>query len=134
LGTVLMANCAAKASPNLRLFLAFSTILLGLSLASPMAKWQELAGAPAIRYWFFPTLAFAWSLLWCVQSRSQLLQISSGFLLFLMCVGVVRDFRHPAYTDEHFAQQLRRLESASPGTEITIPENPPGWSLRLVKR
>jgi len=141
LGTVLIAKCVAKSSMNLRLFLIFSAILFTLSLASPIAypppgqtKWEMIAAAHSIRYWFFPTLAFAWSLLWCARSQSKSARIVSRVLLFLMCFGVVRDFRHPPFVDEHFAAYAQQVESASPGEEINIPENPRGWKMQLVKR
>jgi hypothetical protein len=71
----------------------------------------------------------------CLRSSSQALQVASGFLLFFMvAVGVVRDMRYPAFNDLHFASYARQLEGLPPQSELTIPENPDGWSIRLIKR
>ena len=86
-----------------------------------------------IRYWFFPTLACVWAVFWAAHSRVQLLQALSVVLLCGMCVGVIRDFRQPPLDDLHFAQFAARFESAPPGTAVTIPVNPDGWNMQLVK-
>ena len=140
-GTAIVAICFVKSAVEMKLFLLLSTMLLAASLISPTAYppagvsvWELLAAAPAIRYWFFPTLAFAWSLLWCFRSRAALLKIVSAYLLILMCIGILRDWRHPAFQDLHFAEYVKRFEAAPVGTTVTIPVNPIGWDLRLVKR
>jgi hypothetical protein len=123
-----------------RLFLILSLVLFALALVSPtgwvpegVSAWANLATGPGIRYWFFPTLAFAWSLLWGFQSRSGALKTVSVVLLCLMCFGIVRDWRHPAFKDMHFADYAKSFEAAPAGTAATIPENPAGWTVRLVK-
>jgi hypothetical protein len=142
-GTAIVGICFFRSSIEMRLFLVFSSIVLAASLISPMvvslnglSLWEEMAskGAGGIHYWFFPTLAFGWSLLWCFQSRTAVLKTVSGALLCLMCLGIVLGWRYPAFKDMHFAEHAQRFNKAPVGTEITIPENPEGWSIRLVKR
>src|SRR5208337_2386912 len=89
-----------------------------------VSAWTNLTAGPGIRYWFFPTLAFAWTLLWCFHSRIRLLKIVSAPLLLLMCLGMMRDWRHPAFQDMHFAEYAARFEAAPAGTVVIIPENP----------
>ena len=110
--------------------------LFGSGTEEAQQKLEEMAskGAGGIHYWFFPTLAFGWSLLWCFQSRTAVLKTVSGALLCLMCLGIVLGWRYPAFKDMHFAEHAQRFNKAPVGTEITIPENPEGWSIRLVKR
>jgi len=139
-GTVLVAICCLKSSMVMKLFLAFSALLLAGSLAVPVewghpaaSVWALIAGLPGLRYWFFPTLAFAWSLLWGVQSRIGPIKAVSTALLCLMCFGILRDWRHPAFQETHFAESVRRFEAAPAGAVVIIPEHPEGWNLMLVK-
>lgn len=139
-GTVLVAICFARSAVEMRLFLVLSALLLAVSLITPntgapkgVTGWELLAEGGGSRYWFFPTLAFAWSLLWGFQSRTGSLKTVSAVLLCLMCFGIIRDWRHPAFKDMHFADYAARFEAAPAGTAVTIPENPAGWTIRLVK-
>jgi hypothetical protein len=50
-----------------------------------------------------------------------------------LCLGVVLRWRNPAFLEMQFSDHAKRLESAPAGTVITIPENPPGWNLQIVK-
>jgi hypothetical protein len=95
--------------------------------------WELLAGAAGIRYWYFPTLAFAWSILWCFRSPAGPLKIMSTVLLCVMCFGIVRDWRYPALKDLQFKEYARRFEAATPGTAFIFPQNPQGWNMTLVK-
>lgn len=139
-GTAIVAICFVKSAVEMKLFLILSAMLLVASLISANAHppagvsvWELLADAPGIRYWFFPTLAFAWSLLWCFRSRAPFLKVVSAYLLILMCIGILRDWRHPAFQDLHYAEYVKRFEAAPVGTTVTIPVNPAG-DMRLVKR
>jgi len=139
-GTVIVSACFLKSKLEMRLFLLFSGMLLMASLISPtmsppagVSVWQKLAGSPAIRYWFFPTLAFAWTLLWCLHSPLKALRIVSAVLLCVMSIGVCRDWSHPAFPDKQFEEYAKRFESTPAGAVMVIPENPEGWNLRLVK-
>jgi len=139
-GIAIVAMCFAKSGIEMRLFILFSGVMFAASLISPAAypppgvsRWELLTGAGGIRYWFFPELTFAWALLWCSTSKKALLKIVGGYLLIVMCFGVVRDWRHPAFKDLHFAEDAKRFEAAPAGTEVTLPENPKGWTIQLVK-
>ncbi|MGP8268739.1 MAG: hypothetical protein ACLQLH_01620 [Terracidiphilus sp.] len=140
-GTALVVYCFIESTVEMRLFLAITALLFAASLSHPstaspkdLTGWELLTSAGGIRYWFFPTLAFAWSILWCFHSRIRLLRIVSAPLILLMCIGIIRDWRHPAFEDMHFAEHVQRFEAAPAGTVLNIPENPAGWTVRLVKR
>lgn len=92
-----------------------------------------LARVAGIRYWFFPTLACVWTILWAARSRIEALQAASVILLCVMCLGIVRDWKQPALKDLRFAESARSFEAAPPGTMMVMPENPQGWNMRLVK-
>jgi hypothetical protein len=139
-GTSIAAICFVQSVEPMKIFLLLTAALLAASLISPTAyppaggtMWQLLAGASGIRYWYFPMLAFAWSLLWCFQSRVVTLKIVSAVLLCLMCFGIVRDWRYPALEDLQFTQRAVGFEAAPSGTVVIFPQNPQGWNMRLVK-
>lgn len=140
IGTVIVVFCFARSAVEMRLFLLLTFTLLAVSLISPTAyppagvsMWELLAGAAGIRYWYFPTLAFAWSILWCFRSPAGPLKIMSTVLLCVMCFGIVRDWRYPALKDLQFKEYARRFEAATPGTAFIFPQNPQGWNMTLVK-
>jgi hypothetical protein len=140
IGTAIAAFCFARSAMEMRLFLLLTSTLLAASLISPTAYppvgvsvWELLAGAAGIRLWYFPTLAFAWSILWCFQSPDVPLKIVSAVLLCVMCFGIVRDWRYPPLKDLQFKEYVKRFEAAPPGTAFIFPQNPQGWNMTLVK-
>jgi hypothetical protein len=140
-GSILVVICFLRSPMGMKLFLLFSIMILVSSLLSPtlgplsgVTSWVVLARGGGARYWFFPTLAFAWSILWGFQSRTAVLKAVSAILLCLMCIGVVRCWRHPAFKDMHYAEYAKRFESSPAGTAFTIPLSTEGWTMTLVKR
>lgn len=128
---------------ELRCLVVFAAVLFFAALANPVVKglnghtkWQILASVSGVHYWFFPTLAFAW----CVAAYAVKLgslertRIASAALVALLSVGILRDFRMPAYVDFKASRHARVFEASPHGTVMTIPENPPGWTFTLVKR
>jgi hypothetical protein len=139
-GTIFVAVTYFRSALEMKLFILLTSTLLVVSFISPTAyppagvsMWELLTEAAGIRYWYFPTIVFAWSILWSARSRTALLRIVSATLLLIMCFGIVRDWRYPAWEDMHFAEYAERFEAAPAGTAVTIPENPAGWTVRLVK-
>jgi hypothetical protein len=137
----LMVFIAARQSPLMRrfIFVAFALFVAPLLSAATAnipgaSQWQTLAGAPGAHYWFFPCLAFSWSIAWCFRSRSQLVQVGAACLAALLVIGTVRDFRYPAFPDAHFMSYASQVDAAPKNAVITIPMFPPGWKLQLVKR
>ena len=99
-GTALAVICALKSPLAMKLFLFFSAAVFAAGLINPfewdhpgVPIWAVYAGLGGLRYWFFPTLAFAWALLWGYRSRIPLVKAVSATLLCLMCFGIVRDWR-----------------------------------------
>jgi hypothetical protein len=140
-GFILMAFCWAKSPLALRLFVLFVAAILALSLISPAAyppagvtTWELLSRAGGIRYWFFPTLAFVWLLLFGIRSGGEVLKAILVVVMVTAFVGVVRDWRTPALADLHWAENAKHIEGAAPGTVLVIPVNPAGFTMKLVKR
>jgi hypothetical protein len=139
-GTVVIGACYLKSPREMRLFILFASMLLVAALLSPkvgarpgLTTWQVLVFLGESRYWFFPMLAFAWSILWLLQSRILVARIVSILLLCVMCFGVAREWRQPALPDVHFGDAAKRFESAPCGTAVTFSEGTPGWDFKLVK-
>jgi hypothetical protein len=139
-GVAMMTVCFVKANVEMKAFVTFAAMVLAASLLSPTVyppagktMWGLLVGAAGIRYWFLPSLAFAWTLLWCVRSGPPVAKFAATILLFVMVFGDAMDWRNPRYTDMHWAAYARRFEAAPPGTVMTIPEYPPGWEMELKK-
>lgn len=139
-GTSIVVICLVNSEVEMKLFLLFSSMLFAASLISPMAtppighsRWEALAMQFGLRYWYFPTLAFAWSLLWGLNSKKRGFRAVSAVLLIVMYFGIMRDWRCPIYADLRFAEYANRFEDCSSGTAFTIPLNPEGWNMRLVK-
>jgi len=145
-GTAVVALVWVPARAEVRLFLVFAALVFAASLWSPFtgpdngySRWLVLALNPGVRYWFFPTLAFAWSVLALARmakmpARNRGMRIVSAGLVLLMCCGVLKDFRNPPMPDFHFGRFAAEVEEAAPGTVLTIPLNPAGWSMTLIKR
>jgi hypothetical protein len=139
-GLTCVALCWTKAPLPLKLFVLLTAALLTVSLISPTAfpppgvsMWQLLAQAGGIRYWYFPTIAFAWLLLCGFHNGGQALKRVVIFPLCFMSFGVAREWRIPPMKDLNWAEQAKRFEAAPPGATMTFPENPAGWTLTLIK-
>jgi len=139
-GTAIVSYCLVKAAVEWKSFLSFCLLVWIASLKSPMVswsvpQWQVLRNAPGIRYYFFPTLAFVWSLVWCLVSAPLMaVRLAACAGLAAMTIGIVKDWRYPNYTDHHFSQYAAQFESAHPGDSVTIPIFPDRWTMQLVKR
>jgi hypothetical protein len=144
-GTALFIWWLCTSGPEMRLFALFTLFVLAASLYSPgtgpppagWTAWQVLSAVGlGMRYWFLPTLACTWMLVSFLAGprRTELTELVGFVLLFVMLFGFIRDWRHRAYGDPHLAYYAQQLKAARPGEVIVIPENPPGWSIRLVKK
>ena len=140
IGTFIMCWCLFNAGWELRLFIVFSAMLLAAALKSPLAggresQWEFLINSTGGRYWFFPMLAFSWSLLWCAtQSGSKPWQILGIVCLAIMLCGEARDWKYPPFPDKDFRRYVQEFNAALPGTKVTIPVCPNGCSIQLVKK
>ena len=122
-----------------RLFVTFSILVFAASLRSPLVsrtnpQWQVLDQAYGIRYWFFPMLAFVWSLLWCAQTgQYRWVRRFAAAMLFLMLIGIAKDWEYPAFSDHNFTQYAKKFEQMPRGEAMMFPLYPDGWTMQLVK-
>jgi hypothetical protein len=138
-GTFVIAICFCRSSDQMRAFILFSFAVFAASLMHPMSPvdatplWQRFVSAGGEHYWFFPILSFAWSLLWLFRDRSDLGKVIGGALLCIMSFGIVRDWVHPPFKDLNFHSYAIQFQSSAPGARTTIPINPLGWQMQLIK-
>ena len=139
-GTALIVIVARRSPFQISLFAIFAIMVLGATLISPTSndslgtpKWQLIAAAGAVRYWYYPSLTFLWSLVMGLQRGSRTLKGVCAFVLVLLCFGVALRWRRPAFRDMHFAESARSFQTSPAGTVRVFPENPEGWNIRLVK-
>lgn len=139
-GTALIGFALNQASLPVRIFAVFAALILTAELVSPSSydafntpKWQLIEGASAIRYWFFPSLLFLWSLVLGTTRGSKVFKVASAAVLILLCFGIALRWRRPPFADTQFSERARAFEASAPGTTIIFPENPEGWSFKLEK-
>jgi hypothetical protein len=125
----------------LKLFITFGLMVLAGALISPMAsmntpQWYVLqVSRSGLRYWFIPMLSFVTTLVWIAGRGSpRAVRIAAATILMIMPIGIIRDWRYPALANQHFEQYAASFERMPAGTELRIPINPSGWSMRLVKK
>lgn len=143
-GTAVVGFALYRSGTEFRVFVLLSAMLFAASLASPMpdgpgsrlTAWEFLISRPAIHYWFFPTLAFLWGVIYLLfgPKRTQLSQVLGVLLTICVVLGVIRDWRYSSFADIRFETYAARLATVKRGDVLVIPETPPGWTLRLVKR
>ncbi|HEX4809187.1 MAG TPA: hypothetical protein VH325_09670 [Bryobacteraceae bacterium] len=99
-------------------------------------QWQVLTEIPSDRYFYHLTLAFLVSVVWCILSGRAVawLRVSAIISMTLMAVGIVRDWKYPAFGEAHFTEATVGVSHAKAGTFVALPEIPVGyWWVPLVK-
>jgi hypothetical protein len=125
----------------LRLYIVFAVLALIASLRDPLLlpgstpRWEVLANATGIRYWFLPSLMFLWSAAWCAsQGRTRLVRYAGICVLLLTLIGIVRKWTYPPWPQSHFSVQVERFHGLEAGKHMTFPiYDPGGRSMELIK-
>jgi hypothetical protein len=141
-GLVLVVYSFRSAPFELRLFTLFAAGVLILALSRPIAgpdanfpQWEYLQiPGRSSRYYFFSLLAFYASLFWLASTGASkgVRYLAFAFLL-LLPIGVYRDWRYPRFADLHFQSYAAAFERSAVGNRVTIPINPVGWEMQIVK-
>ncbi len=140
LGSAILAYTLFRVKLEFRFFIIFSLLIFAASLRSPLVsrsdpQWQVLDQAYGIRYWFYPMLAFLWSLLWCAQpGQIRWVRRFAVVMLVLVVIGITKDWEYPPFSDHHFAQYAKKFEEMPRGEAMVFPLYPDGWTMQLVKR
>jgi len=140
LGHLALINALLKAPLPLRLFVLYGLFIFCAALLSPLVnltdpQWPLLL-LPGVggRYWFIPMLVFISVLVWSLRGAGSFISRRlAAFALAVMLLGIVLDWRYPAFKDLNFREHASQFESSPRGTQASIPLNPLGWSITLVR-
>ena len=114
------------ANVELKLFILFTWLLLAAALRSPLGGgqrplWLLVLEAYGGRYWFFPMMAFVWSLVWCVRNANHsFIRVTSQWTLVVMLIGIAHNLVYLPFPDENFPLYAKRFQEAQPGTRVEI--------------
>jgi hypothetical protein len=139
-GLCIYLYCLRFANLEWKLFLVYCAAVFAGSLRSPLIEgpkpaWDLLVSVYSARYWFFPMLAFVWSVVWCaLYARGRLFKTAGTCIFLSMSIGIVRDWTYGSFPDKHFAASVQRMHEAKPGDLVIIPIVPEGWQVELVKK
>jgi hypothetical protein len=126
----------------LRLYVVFAVFVLAASLRDPLLlpsaipRWEVLASAAGIRYWFLPSLMLVGCAASCAFSgRTRLVRYAGRCVVFLVLIGVVRKWEYPSWPRGHFAADVAQFKTLHPGEHMTFSVyDPGGRTMELVKR
>lgn len=137
-GLVLTLHAVRVGCRPLRITILFASLLLASALKNPLVigkpTWDVLAGTVALRYWYVPTLAFTWALIWCCfYSRARMARIICMATLACSLPTILKEFRLPPYPETGFCWAARSFETAPSGTSVTVPAYPRFWDVIIQK-
>ncbi len=125
-----------------RLFIVFTVVVLMAALRDPLLlpgntpRWEVLANAMGIRYWFFPSLMFLWCAAWCVSAgKSSLARFAGLGVLLLMTIGIGRKWTYPPWPESQFSAEVEHFKSLKTGEHMIFSVyDPGGRTMELIKR
>jgi hypothetical protein len=125
-----------------RLYISFALLVLIACLRDPLLlpgttpRWEVLANATGIRYWFLPSLMFLWSAAWCASGgENRLVRLAGMAVLLLTLVGVYREWIYPSWPANHWSADVARFRSLKPGEHMIFQVyDPGGRTMELIKR
>ncbi|MCX6717250.1 MAG: hypothetical protein NTU76_01055 [Candidatus Taylorbacteria bacterium] len=130
-----------KAKNELRLFIIFAFLIFGASLITPQVsstkpQWEAMASGGGVnRYYFFPVVAWVFSLTWLFfKGESKIMKSIAGLLLIcLLLIGIPADFIWKPYKDYKFQEQVTKFKQLNPGESLTF-KIYPNWEMPLVRK
>lgn len=138
----LVIHAVFNGNRALRGFIAFACFIFVAGLVSPSGDFSQYSplrllsrSTDGVRYWLIPMLCMAACLVWGTRrGNPRWVRILAFVFLTLGTIGVVADFRYPKRIDYGFSSYVRTFEMLEPGHPLSIPINPEGWSMTLIKR
>lgn len=160
--------------PALRVATLYAVVVLAGALLTPetppgVPRWQALATADGVRYWFIPLVVYLWDALWLAwtavaaavapaadgpagrrgwtrpvhaarpaavrrtAARAAACVVGAAVVSTAAVVGMPADWSYPPLPPVHDGPAIAALQRARPGTAVTFPVDPPGWTMVLVK-
>jgi hypothetical protein len=110
--------------------------LINPSTASP--AWPLLTTLPPStqRYFFLAEFAWAVTLVWIAATATRRITRLTGWAVVaaVILVAAIGHWSFPAEPPDGFSVAAHRFEAAPNGTSVSVPAEPSGWSMLLVKR
>lgn len=146
-GLAIIVYALLKAPDELKLFTLFAGLNFFASLIASSAvvtesksTWEVLSEANGIRYWLIPMLAFMATLIWGARKTNPfVVRWIAIFFLSCMILFSIKNYRHsinykyPSYIDFHYRDEVKTFLNLPKGEEMSIPINPSGWTMNLVR-
>lgn len=140
-GLSLVAYAVIKGPMWLKLFNAYSLILIGSMLMSlrptpDFDTWWGLTNpGGGQRYWYIPILMWLATLLWIALAARQKVfkAVASLALLALLVIGIPQGWRIAPFPDLNFPYHAQQFEDLPRGAQYSVPINP-GWEMTLIKK
>jgi hypothetical protein len=125
-----------------KLAVVFAILVLLASLKDPLVlvtlipRWEVLANATGIRYWFLPSLMFLWSIAWCAWGeKSVQLRYAAVAILLLTLICAGRKWIYPPWPEGNFSADSARFRTLQPGEHMLFTVFDPGdRKMELIKR
>lgn len=140
LAVILAVFALWKGSKILRQFIVFGLITFASSLVIHI-PWEVLITTYEVRYWLIPMLAFLSCVVGSVYDKNPRLIRLIGFcFIFIFFFFVFKNyrqyhnFRYGPYQDFQFQEYAKQFEELPPGEMFSIPINPSGWQVVLIKQ
>ncbi|MFT4271266.1 MAG: glucosyl transferase [Pantoea sp.] len=118
----------------------FPALMFGFALAKPMMsltepQWPVFFGpGNGERYFFITNFSFFCFVLYAIHRtgpyNKQALLVLSLVTVFTCHYG----FYIPPYADVGYKDDLNKLKSSPPGKSVSLRINPPGWTMKLIKK
>jgi hypothetical protein len=130
-----------SATPPLRLYSIFAALVLAAALHDPLLlpssnpRWETLARAMGIRYWFFPSLMFLWLTIACAfAGKARVMRVAGIAVLLISLAGIVRKWSYPPWPQSHFAADVERFKRLKSGERMSFAVyDPGGRTMDLIK-
>jgi len=141
-GAVLLVLAVVVFAPlELKLFNLYSGLVLGASLADPVAsvrklQWHALAFDPQMRYWFFPTIALLADAVW-LATRARppgIAALGVALIVVASWFAIREDWSYRPLERINWVAQVRTFDEDPVGTIFVFHIAPGNWVMTLVKR
>jgi hypothetical protein len=138
-GTSLLVYALLKGPLELKLFACFAGLVLVAAFRRLHCDsgwdWQSLMSVSyATRYWYIPRLAVLALLVWTTGARRPAwIRFAAATAILLVIGSAFAHWRYPAWPDQNFPKYAHAFERVPAGTQFSIPVNPPGWKIILIK-
>jgi len=124
-----------KGSRVLKLFIIFCFTTFTFALIRPMVPSGEIYSqwyimsipGNALRYFFFPMLAFLMSVIFLLGQKEKRIKIIGIIILVIFVWGTKYEFFYKPWPDLEYKKQIQKIERLQPGEMLEIEAIPKFW-------